>query len=82
MNKGEKWRCADLACQAEIVVTHASALACTEKVRCASGSMMKRQYAKPMLRKALGVGWQIKGHCLMVNFFGDRASRDNLARDP
>jgi hypothetical protein len=30
MNKGEKWRCADLACQAEIVVTHASALACTQ----------------------------------------------------
>jgi hypothetical protein len=60
MNKGEKWRCANPACQAEIIVTHASALAGTEKVRCACGSTMKRQYEKPMLRKAMSAGAKSK----------------------
>jgi hypothetical protein len=56
MNKGEKWRCANPACQAEIIVTRASALPGSEKVRCACGSIMKRQYEKPMLRKAMAAG--------------------------
>src|SRR5579863_5996636 len=53
MNKSEKWHCANPACQNEIVVT--SNLVNTRNLRCACGFAMKREYEKPMLRKAIGV---------------------------
>jgi hypothetical protein len=54
MNKGEKWHCANPACQNGIIVT--SILVNTRNLRCACGSAMKREYERPMLRKAMGVG--------------------------
>jgi len=54
MNKSETWHCANPACQKEIVVT--SILVNTRNPRCACGSAMKREYEKPMLRKAMSAG--------------------------
>jgi hypothetical protein len=54
MNKSEKWHCANPACQKEILVV--PILANTRNLRCACGSIMRREYEKPMLRKAMGAG--------------------------
>jgi hypothetical protein len=56
MTKSEKWHCANPTCQKEIIVTRSSGLENTQNPRCGCGSAMKKEYEKPMLRKAMGVG--------------------------
>jgi|HubBroStandDraft_2_1064218.scaffolds.fasta_scaffold00851_15 hypothetical protein len=53
MRKGQKWRCTNRACRAEMVVIGTSKLPHTAPPRCGCGSPMKRQYEKPMVRKII-----------------------------
>jgi hypothetical protein len=50
MRTGDKWRCANQDCQAEIVVATAGSNNATAGPQCGCGSRMKRQYEKPALR--------------------------------
>jgi len=47
MQRGEKWRCANPECRAEVVVTIASRSGATANLRCGCGTAMKREYEKP-----------------------------------
>jgi hypothetical protein len=50
MRIGEKWRCANPDCQAEITVASAGRREATAGPRCGCGWPMKRGYKKPVLR--------------------------------
>jgi len=60
MYRGEKWRCANLSCQAEIIVTGTSKLIETDRPQCGCGSVMKREYEKPIARKIAVGGESMK----------------------
>lgn len=51
MKKNEKLRCTNPLCQKEIFVS--SVLVNTRNLRCECGSVMKREYEKPILRKVM-----------------------------
>ena len=51
MYRGEKWHCTNPSCQAEIVVTGTSKLIQADKPLCGCGSVMKRDYEKPIARR-------------------------------
>jgi hypothetical protein len=50
MRIGEKWRCANPDCGAEIVVATPGTGKATDGPRCGCGSRMKRHYEKPVVR--------------------------------
>ncbi len=50
MHIGQKWRCVDPRCGAELVITESSLLVDADKPRCGCGAAMKRAYEKPTVR--------------------------------
>lgn len=57
MVKGQKWRCANPNCAAEIVVTESSRQTQTTQPTCGRGSKMKRAYEKPTPKKVALPSW-------------------------
>ncbi len=53
MYRGEKWRCGNPECRAEVVVTDSSQSGATDKLRCGCGTVMKRVYEKPTARRVV-----------------------------
>ena len=53
MRVGEKWRCVNPACGAEMVVTESPRVPVLGKPKCGCGEVMKRPYVKPAARKIL-----------------------------
>jgi hypothetical protein len=51
MLRGQKWRCANPECGAEMVVTESSQEPRAGQPTCGCGSKMKRTYEKPIARK-------------------------------
>jgi hypothetical protein len=49
MRKGERWRCSNLLCSAEILVLSTTTVPGPANPRCSCGSPMKKPYSKPSL---------------------------------
>jgi len=53
MHIGQKWHCVNPRCRAELVVTGSSQLVDADKPRCGCGTVMKRAYEQPTMRKVV-----------------------------
>jgi len=53
MHIGQKWRCVNPRCCAELVIIEPSRLAHADKPRCGCGTVMKRAYEKPTVRRVV-----------------------------
>jgi hypothetical protein len=53
MHVGQKWRCVNPRCRAELFITESSQLVYADKPRCGCGTVMKRAYEKPTVRRVV-----------------------------
>lgn len=51
MHIGQKWYCVNPRCCAELVVTKSSQLVDADSPRCGCGTLLKRVYEKPTVRR-------------------------------
>jgi hypothetical protein len=51
MRTGQKWRCVNPGCRAEMVIIESSQLVGAGQPRCGCGTVMKRAYEKPTARR-------------------------------
>lgn len=51
MHIGQKWHCINPMCSAELVITESSQLIDADNPRCGCGTVMKRAYERPTVRR-------------------------------
>ena len=61
LNRGEKWRCLNPMCCAEIVVTESSRKKDVTNPLCGCGTVMKRDYQKPAARTIVMTAKELVG---------------------